>query len=91
MHPLSRWAGGAVRRGFNTVFWPIGRKEHRCEWCYEQIEAKEQHAHYIGVWNGEFQNWRMHEECFEDYDLNRDGDGEFMPGEGERPAKGAAK
>ncbi len=69
---------------FNEVFWTVGRKPHRCEWCYQQIEKGEKHAHYVGVWQGAFQDWRMHEECHEAYGEDDCEDG-FMPGEGERP------
>lgn len=72
---------------FGEVFWPIARKPHRCIWCYEQIEKAEKHAHFTGKWNDEFQDWRMHEECLEDYDLNYDPEDGFMPGEAQRPKK----
>lgn len=81
-----RLRGGAVSELCRTTH-PVGRKAYRCEWCYEQIPQGEQHAHYVGVWEGEWQNWRMHEECFgtaSDDDSLMDG---FVPGEGDRPVR----
>ena len=48
---------------FNEIAWVVGRKEYRCEWCGEKILCGEKHAHFVGKWEGEFQNWRMHDEC----------------------------
>jgi hypothetical protein len=42
-----------------------GIKDYRCEWCGETIPTGERHDHYVGKWEGEFQNWRMHVECYE--------------------------
>ena len=41
-----------------------GRKDHRCEWCGENIPKGEIFAHFKGMWEGDFQNWRMHLECY---------------------------
>ena len=68
---------------FGETRWPEAGKEHRCEWCGETILCLEKHAHYVGKWDGEFQNWRMHRECYDDAsDELEDG---FMPYEHERP------
>jgi hypothetical protein len=40
------------------------RKEHRCEWCGEVILKDTMFWQFTGRWEGEFQNWRMHEECY---------------------------
>lgn len=66
---------------------PVARKEYRCEWCGEKILRGEKHFKYAGMWEGDFQNYRMHLECenacsFE----NSYGEG-FNPFENERPAK----
>jgi hypothetical protein len=79
-----------VKRGFNENSWVVARKPHRCIWCYEQIEIGESHTRYVGSWEGEFQDWRMHEECWTDYDLNYDSEEGFMPGEAQRPQKADA-
>lgn len=42
----------------------VGRKDYRCEWCGENIPKGEAHRHYGGMWEGNWQNWRMHEECY---------------------------
>ena len=60
------------------------RKSHRCEWCYQRIEAGVECYHYKGMFQGEWQDWYMHPECEKVYMLNYDPDG-FIPGEGERP------
>ena len=70
---------------FGEVTYPAGRKEYRCEWCYGPIPQGEKHAHFVGIWQGEFQNWRMHEECLEASDDARD-DG-FEAGMGNAPAR----
>ncbi len=70
---------------FGDVTWPKGRKDYRCEWCGQSIPAGEQHAHFAGQWEGEWQDWRMHRECYESAqhaDVGTDG---FMPYDNERP------
>lgn len=42
---------------------PIAKKTYRCAHCNEQIEKGEKHYHFVGKWEGDFQNWRMHTEC----------------------------
>ena len=71
---------------FGAGKWVIGTKEHRCEWCGQSIHKGEKHYQYKGVWDGEWQNWRMHEECHDDYDRNYDPDG-FSPFSNERPTR----
>lgn len=66
---------------------PVARKEYRCEWCGEKILKGEKHHKYVGMWEGDFQNWRMHSECKQDADLNGDMQDGFTPYEAERPAK----
>ena len=68
---------------FGELKHPVAAKDHRCGWCGQAIAKGEKHAHYVGKWEGEFQNWRMHAECYEAFDDS--GDESFMPGEGERP------
>lgn len=75
---------------FGETTYPCGRKDHRCEWCGETIPTSEKHAHFVGMWDGEFQDWRMHSECYSECyedasenDVFSDG---FMPYEHERPS-----
>lgn len=70
---------------FNETFWPIAAKEHRCEWCFEAILKAERHAHFVGKWEGEFQNWRMHEECYADAVKSSEMQDGFTPGDHKRP------
>ena len=68
---------------FGDMRYPVGRKDHRCEWCGETIAKGEKHAHFVGKWEGEFQNWRMHFDCL---NFNEDDIAEgFTPFEGSRP------
>jgi hypothetical protein len=61
-------------------------KNYRCAWCGQSIPAGEVHYQFVGMWESEFQNWRMHEECHDaadaDIDITMDG---FAPFENERP------
>lgn len=73
---------------FGEMSHHVGRKDHRCEWCGQGIPRGETFAHYKGLWEDEWQNWRMHEECYEDLVANDDGYGDgFSPYENERPTK----
>ena len=55
------------------------RKRHRCVACYGPIAEGEQHWQYSGMYDGAWQHWRMHNECYAAYEA--DGDYEFLPGE----------
>lgn len=50
---------------FGDTTFPTARKQHRCEWCGEPIEAHARHVKFSGKWEGDFQSWRMHHECFD--------------------------
>ncbi len=68
---------------FGEVRYPKAAKEHRCHWCAQAILKGEKHAHFVGVWEGDFQNWRMHSECHDAADESIcEG---FTPFEHERP------
>lgn len=70
---------------FDETTYPVAAKEHRCEWCGQMILQGEKHAHFVGKWDGEFQNWRMHLVCNADADENGEIQDGFMPYEHERP------
>jgi hypothetical protein len=70
---------------FGDTIWPVARKDHRCVWCGESIQKGNKHAHFSGKWDGEFQDWRMHRECYEDADISDELHEGFMPHEHERP------
>lgn len=38
-------------------------KVHRCTWCQTMIQKGETHFQFKGMWEGDWQNWRMHSEC----------------------------
>ena len=50
---------------FGSPTTPVARKAHRCEWCWQGIAVGEKHYKYVGVWEGDFQDWRMHLDCLE--------------------------
>ena len=77
-----------VRQDFGSLVWVTGRKRHRCELCYGRIPRGERHAQFKGMYEGYWQNWRMHEECYNSYDA--DGEWEFVPGDAPVPHRVAA-
>lgn len=76
----------AMRYDFGEVTHPTARKERRCEYCYGPIPTKEQYVHFKGMWDGEWQNWKMHNECYESYMAGEPIDG-FGPGDAEMPER----
>jgi hypothetical protein len=38
-------------------------KSHACAWCHEEIKKGESHLQFMGYWESEFQNWRIHHDC----------------------------
>jgi hypothetical protein len=51
--------------GFGDGGHPVAKKTHPCIWCNEPIVIGERHFKYVGEWEGEFQNWRMHSDCLD--------------------------
>lgn len=72
---------------FANFTWPIGRKDYRCEWCGQIIPKGEKHLHFAGIWEGDWQNWRMHSECHEGMQLEDPYNDGWTPAEHERPRK----
>jgi hypothetical protein len=79
---------------FGDVTRPIAHKAHRCIWCGETIvdetgvlkPLRVRHVKFTGKWEGEFQNWRMHAECYSDANESDELLEGFSPYEHERPA-----
>ena len=46
---------------FTEVMKP--NKTHQCVWCHEKILPGVFHLKYVGIYEGDFQNWRIHIEC----------------------------
>lgn len=67
---------------FNDITQPRAAKVHRCEWCGELIEKGVIHVKFVGMFDGDFQTWRMHSNCYA-YNCDAISDG-FMPYEGMR-------
>lgn len=69
---------------------PKARKNYLCIYCGELILKGETHSKASGKWEGEFQSWRMHNECLEQHDeenMRDGGDGVIYEYEGTRPEK----
>jgi hypothetical protein len=78
--------GGEVS-DFGETTEPIARKIHRCEWCAGPIPKGEKHKQFKGMWEGEWQSWKMHNECYEDASKNDAMQEGFTPGDGEMPER----
>jgi len=49
-------------------------KPHWCAWCKKtRIEKGEVHLRYVGEFEGDFQDWRIHKECREPVRRSCDG------------------
>lgn len=70
---------------FGDTVWRKAAKVHRCQWCGQDIGKGDKHAYFAGKWDGEWQNWRMHSECYDDAATNKELSEGFMPYEHERP------
>jgi hypothetical protein len=70
---------------------PVGRKEYRCEWCGQKIPKGEKHVAYVGMWENEFQNWRMHDECYADAQNSDEMSDGFSSYDHERPVKASVQ
>ena len=42
---------------------PRAAKVHKCSWCGEDIVIGEKHHYVVGLFEGEIQNQRLHNEC----------------------------
>ena len=62
---------------------PVAKKVHRCIYCNDDIAIGERHFKYVGEWEGEFQNWRMHDDCLEAHERETF-DGEICEGPHQR-------
>lgn len=66
---------------------PIAQKKHRCIWCGDAIPKGEKHQHCKGKWEGDWQDWRMHAECFAAFQKVTGNEGGFIdPYVNERPS-----
>jgi len=80
---------GATVSDFGDMTRRTCRLIHKCEWCGEQIERGARAWYYAGRWQGEWQSWYMHDECYTAYQQSNDGyDEGFYPFENERGKAG---
>lgn len=61
-----------MTQNFGSESHPVAEKSHRCIWCVERIAPGTKHFKYVGIWQGDWQNWRMHNECLESHESARD-------------------
>ena len=50
---------------------PTAAKDYKCNWCGERIPKGEKHSKWVGIFEGNFQANRLHDECAaacQDYD-----------------------
>lgn len=68
---------------------PVARKRHQCDGCLHWIPVGERYVNQTGVYDGSAYNNHFHEECHEALRalIAEWGDGEFMPGEIDPPAR----
>ena len=65
------------------------RKPRPCAWCSQKLIEGDRAVSYCGMWQGDWQNWRMHPECYEVFGSDPDSVTEgFTLYEGDRPASG---
>jgi len=43
---------------------PKARKTYDCIWCTEHIAPGEVHIHEVSTYDGEFQDFRWHRDCY---------------------------
>ena len=53
--------------------------------CFGPIPKGEEHYHYKGIYDGDFQDWRAHREC--ESGSHEYGEYEFMPGDTPMPER----
>ena len=61
------------------------RKSKRCAWCGEDMKKGETVYHFKGRWGGEWQDWKMHNECEEAFHNEDCHDEGFSLYDNERP------
>lgn len=61
-------------QGYRRVAKP--NKAYPCAWCKGIIQAGEQHQRFVGTHEGDFQDWRVHDDCIppmeKSWDLEHD-------------------
>jgi hypothetical protein len=73
---------------FNESMIRRARKDHECTYCGELIEKGSDYTFQDGHHDGSWFTSKMHDECFDDFCTN--GDGEYTMYDNERPVKAEA-
>lgn len=63
-------------QGFRAVKKP--KKAWPCAWCKGIIQAGESHQRYVGMYEGDFQDWRIHDVCIPPMEQSWDDNGDGM-------------
>jgi hypothetical protein len=68
---------------------PKARKTYNCEWCNQWILKGEKHHYRFYEFNGDKNEGRMHNECWDDMETRNNDDLSegWMPGDWSRPTK----
>ena len=61
------------------------RKDKSCAWCGQTMHKGETVYHFKGMWQGDWQDWKMHNECSEAYYDDDSHDEGFSLYDNERP------
>lgn len=61
------------RQEWNNFRHVVAAKDHRCEWCAGSpgILKGEEHLKFVGEYEGDFQSWRIHDDCEEAREAGR--------------------
>jgi len=60
------------------------RKAHTCILCYGDIPVGSSYTKYNGLYEGEWQNWKAHHECFAYFQHENPGADELTEGDTNR-------
>ncbi len=70
---------------FGNGYTVRSRKMRRCECCFGPIARGEQCHYYSGIYDGVWQSYHLHLECYEDLNKYNEAKWEFTSGGGDWP------
>lgn len=72
-----------MSQDFQAPTRPVADKSYRCIYCIDRIAPGTKHFKFVGIYQGDWQNWRMHLECIKAHEDNNYSsayeDGEICP------------